>query len=66
MKQMHSAETDADKDAIHTQMKALHDATHKEIAALLTADELAKLEELMPKPSWRAKHGANDGATVLQ
>jgi hypothetical protein len=50
MQQIHSAATDADREAVRVQMKALHDATHKEIAALLTADELAKFEELMLKP----------------
>ncbi len=49
MKQMRSATTDADKEAIHTKMQALHEATHKEIAALLTAEELAHFEKLMPK-----------------
>jgi hypothetical protein len=53
MKPIPGAATDQDKEAIRAEKKALHDATYKEVAALLTAEELAKFDELMPKPHKR-------------
>lgn len=53
MKPIPGAATDQDREAIRTEIKALHDATYKEVAALLTVEELAKFEELMPKPHKR-------------
>ena len=50
MKQMHNASTAADKEAARSKLRVLHEATHKEIAAILSPEELAQFEKLMPRP----------------
>ena len=43
-------------DNAHTQMQAIHADIQKQLAAVLTAEELAKLQQSMPpRPSWKAR-----------
>ncbi len=46
-----------DRSAMREKMRALRDDTHKKLAAVLSADELKKLEASMPPPPPRPPQG---------